>query len=119
MALLNVTSVLCGQRSDKERPQSVGADVGETSAGDDEIHRLRPFALLIGLHVEGDALALGQRFEPGTLNRGDVNEDIASAVIRRDEAVAALGVEELHCTFHGHREAPIPMIAPPSAPAAR
>src|SRR5712691_3892502 len=90
-----------------------------TSAGDDEVDGLRAFALLVGLDVEGDALPLGQRLEAGALDGGDVHEHVASAVVRLDEAVAALGVEELDRTCHGHRETPFPVVAPPPAPTAR
>ena len=56
---------------------------------------------------------------PGPLDGGDVHEDVASSVIRLDETVAALGIEEFDRTCHGHRETPFPVVAPPSAPAAR
>src|SRR5215510_1634144 len=92
------------------------------SAGDDEVHRLRPLALLVGLDVEGDALPLGQRLEPGTLDRGDVHEHVAPAIVRLDETVAALGIEEFDRTCHRHRETPFPRgcsAADPHGTAAR
>src|SRR5262249_48404513 len=89
------------------------------SAGDDEVDGLRTLALFIGLDVEGEALPLAQRFEPGPLDGGDVHEHVAAAIVRLDEAVAALGVEELDRTCHGHRETPFPVVAPPPAPTAR
>src|SRR5207247_10874168 len=53
---------------------------------------------------------------PGALDGGDVHEDVAAAVVRLDEAVAALGIEELDRTCHGHRETPFPVVAPPPTP---
>src|SRR4051812_23002689 len=72
----------------------LGTLAGEISARDNEIAGLGPLALLVGLDVERDAFPLGQRLEPGPLDRRDVNEYIAAAVVRLDEAVAPLGVEE-------------------------
>src|SRR4030081_3377444 len=72
-------------------------------ARDDEIDGLRPFTLLVGLDVEGDVLSLVQGLEPGLLDRGDVHENVAPAVVGLDEAVAAFCVEELDDTCHGHR----------------
>src|SRR5882724_11758298 len=89
------------------------------SARDDEIDGLGALALLVGLDVERDALSLVQRLEPGPLDGGDVHEDVAPAVIGLDEAVTALGIEELDDTCHGHRETPFPVDAPPAAPTAR
>src|SRR5262249_44256153 len=78
------------------------------SAGDDEVYGLGAFAFLVGLAIEGDALALSQRLEPCPLDRSDMNEHIATTVIRLDEAVAALGIEELDRTCHCHWDAPNP-----------
>src|SRR5262245_823466 len=100
-------------------PQAWEEKRPKRSAGDDEVDGLRPLALLVGLDVEGNALPLGQRLQAGALDRGDVHEHVAPAVIGLDETIAALGIEELDGTCHRHREAPIPMVAPPSAPAAR
>src|SRR5437667_3385765 len=88
-------------------------------AGDDEVDGFRTLALLVGLDVEGEALSLAQRFEPGLLNRGDVHKHVAATVVGLDETVAALGVEELDRTCHGHRETPFPVVAPPPARTAR
>src|SRR5258708_3685402 len=88
-------------------------------SGDDEIDGLGPLALLVGLDIERDALPLGQRFEPGALDRRDMHEHVAATVIRFNEAVAALRIEELDYTGHGHRETPPPWLPPPSAPTAR
>ena len=52
-----------------------------------------------------------ERLEPGPLDRGDVHEHVAPAVVRLDEAVAALGIEELDRTGHCHRETPLPVVA--------
>src|SRR5262249_30569589 len=89
------------------------------SAGHDEIDGLRALALLVGLDVEGDVLSLIEPLEPGALDRGDVNEHVAAAAVGFDEPVAALGVEELDDTCHGHRETPFPVVARRRAPAAR
>src|ERR1700730_8733215 len=100
--------------------RAVGGDWrARSSTGDDQVDGLRTLALLIGLDVDRDALPLGQRLEPGALDGGDVHEDVAAAVVRLDEAVAALGVEELDRTCHGHRETPFPVVAPPPTPTAR
>src|SRR5262249_22235538 len=82
----------------------------------------RAFALLVGLDVEGDTLPLGQRLEPGAFDGGDVHEDVTASVVRLDEAVAALGIEEFDRTCHGHRETPFPRgcsAADPHGTAAR
>src|SRR5262245_21101232 len=89
------------------------------SAGDDEVDGLRTLALLVGLDIEGEALPLGQRFEPGSLDGGDVHKHVAAAIVRLDETVAALGIEELDRTCHGHRETPFPVVAPPPTPTVR
>jgi len=80
---------------------------------------LGPLALLVGLDLKGDALSLGQRFEPGAFNGRDVHEDVAPAVIRLDEAVAALGIEEFNRTGHGHRGKLLSPWLPPPAHGAR
>src|SRR5438105_2282369 len=95
------------------------APARKRSAGDHEVHGLRAFAFLVGLNVEGDALSFVQLFEPGSLDGGDVHEHITRPVIRLDEAVATLGIEELDRTCISHRETPIPMVDPPPAPTAR
>src|SRR5258708_28651223 len=100
--------------------RAVGGDWrARSSTGDDQVDGLRTLALLVGLDVEGDALPLGQRLEPGALDGGDVHEDVAAAVVRVDEAVAPLGVEELDRTCHGHPETPFPVLDPPPPPPAR
>src|SRR5947209_11374542 len=78
------------------------------SAADDQIYRFGALALLVRLDVEADALPLVERFQARTLDRGDVHEHVATAVVRLDETVAALAVEEVDRTAHGHREAPFP-----------
>src|SRR5215470_15886080 len=77
-----------------------------SSAGDDEIDSLRPLALLVGLDVEADALAFVERLQAGALDRGDVNEDVTTAVVRLDESITAFAIEELDRTGHCHRETP-------------
>jgi hypothetical protein len=39
-----------------------------------------------------------------------MNEDIAAAIVRLDEAVAALTVEELNRSRHGHGQTPLPLL---------
>src|ERR1700689_1256506 len=90
-----------------------------TLSSDDEIDRFRTLALLVGLDIKADALALDQRFQPRTFNSGNVHEHIAAAVVGLDESVAAFAVEELDRTPHCHRATPSPVDASPSAPTAR
>src|ERR1700679_2939873 len=85
-------------------------------AGNNQVYRLRTLAFLVRLDVETDMLPFGQRFQPRTLNSGDVHEHIAAAVIRLDEAVATFAIEELDSTTHCHRATPSPVVAPPSRP---
>src|SRR4029077_20811734 len=59
-----------------------------------------------GLDVEADALAFVERLQAGALDRGDVNEDVATAVVRLDEAITAFAIKELDRTGHCHRETP-------------
>src|SRR5438874_10319423 len=53
-------------------------------------------ALLPLRHVEGDLLALFQRFVAGALDRAVMGEQILAAVVRRDETEALGVVEPLH-----------------------
>ena len=76
--------------------------VSATESYSREIDRLRTLALLVRLNFKLDALSLGQRLQAGVLDRGDVYEHITAAVVRLDEAVAALAVEEFDRTTHGH-----------------
>src|SRR6476620_129789 len=73
-----------------------------SSASDDQIHSLWTFALLVGLDFKLNSLSFGQRLQSSVLDGGDVHEDIASAIVRLDEAVPALAIEELDRTTHGH-----------------
>src|SRR6185295_1563800 len=73
-----------------------------SSASDDQVHSLWAFALLVGLDLKLNSLSFGQRLQSGVLDSGDVHEDIAPAIVRLDEAVPALAVEELDRTTHGH-----------------
>src|SRR5439155_17979043 len=58
-----------------------------------DVDRLR--ALIARLLLVGDLRALGQRAEAAARNRGVMDEKVAAAVIRRDEAVSLLVVEPL------------------------
>ena len=89
----------CARRSGVAPPaRRSDAAVSRDQPVIDEVDGLRTLALLVGLDVEGDALSFGQRLQPGPLDGGDVHEHVASAVVRLDEAVAALAIEELDRT---------------------
>src|SRR5665811_1828870 len=77
-------------------------------SGDDQVHGLRAFALLVRFNIEADALSLVQALESGLFHGGDVDEHIACAIVRLDEAVAALAIEKLHDSSLRHRETPLP-----------
>src|SRR6185295_6705407 len=85
-------------------------------AGHDQVDGRRTLALLVGLDVEVDALAFVERFQAGALDRRDVHEHVATAVVRLDEAVATLRVEELDDTTLRHREAPLPQCCSTTGP---
>src|SRR5436190_15064711 len=51
-------------------------------------------AAAVGLEVIADALIFAQRAHPGTLDGGDVDERVVSALVRLDEAVALVFIEE-------------------------
>src|SRR6185503_20899842 len=89
------------------------------SAGDHQVDRFRTLAFLVGLDLELDALSFVQRLQSGLFDCGDVDEHVAPAVVRFDEAVPAFDVEELDRTAHGHRTTPSPTNAPPPTPTAR
>src|SRR5262245_15103375 len=74
------------------------------SSRNHEVDRLRALALLDRLDLEADALSFGQILQSGAFHRSDVNENVTTAVIGLDEAVAAFAVEELDRPCHGHRE---------------
>src|SRR5215813_1053803 len=86
------------------RRRRLGLRCRAALAGDHQIDRLGPLTLLVGLDVETDALPLRQRLQPGPFNRRDVDEDVTSAIVRLDETVAALAIEELDRTAHRHGE---------------
>src|ERR1041384_3188102 len=90
-----------------------------SSAGDDQVHGLRAFALLVGLDFELNPLSFVERFQAGLLDRADVHAPIAPAVVRLDETVAAFAIEELDRTTVCHRQTPSPANAPPPTPTAR
>src|SRR5215469_4061493 len=71
-------------------------------AGDDEVDGLWPFALFVGLDLEANALAFHQRLQPRAFNSGDVDEDVAAAIVGLDEAVATLAVEKFDRAGHCH-----------------
>src|SRR5215212_7605522 len=59
-----------------------------------DVHRLRP--LVAGLFLVLHLRVLGERLEAATVDPGVVDEQVAVAVIRRDEAVTLLVVEPLN-----------------------
>src|SRR5246127_921124 len=73
-----------------------------------QVDRFRAFALLVRFNFESDALSFGQILQPRTFDRGDMNENIAPAIVRLDEAIATFSIEELDRTSHGHRVTPPP-----------
>ena len=68
-----------------------------------KLDRLRSLAALVRLGLEGDPLAVGQGAEAGALDRGDMDEHVLAAVVRRDEAVALRRIEEFHGAVLTHR----------------
>src|SRR5580693_6059431 len=86
------------------------------SAGDDQVHGLRAFALFVRFDVEADLLAFVETFKSGLFHGRDVHEHIPPAIIRLHKAVAPLAVEELHNTRLRHRENSSPHTAPPTSP---
>ena len=52
-----------------------------------KVHRLRPLALPVRLDLEGDPLAFGEILQARALNGGDVDEHVAAAIVRLDEAL--------------------------------
>src|SRR5262245_7575987 len=87
------------------RTAAMSANVAAaTLSGHHEIDRFRPLAFFVRLDVEADALSFGQRLQARALDRGNVHEHVAAAVIRLDEAVAAFAIEELDRAGHRHWE---------------
>src|SRR5664279_2971723 len=84
--------------------RSMSAQARAPSAGDDQIHGLGAFALLVRLDVETDLLSFIQALQSGLLHGGDVHEHIASAIVRFHKSVAAFAIEELHNASLRHRE---------------
>src|SRR3954469_5969408 len=85
------------------------------SAGDHEVHGLRAFAFFVRFDIEVDTLTFVERCHSGALDRRDVDEHVAAAVVGLDETVAALAVEELDDSTLRHREAPSQLLPAPTA----
>src|SRR5215213_9658655 len=114
--IVSFTGAAAGGRVDHGRSSSHALKAkacARSSAGDDKVHGLWPLALLVGLDFKLDSLSFIERLQSSLLDRGDVHEHIASAIVRFDKAVAAFTVEELDRTAHGHRKLPPPAKAPP------
>src|SRR5262249_29784303 len=73
-----------------------------------QVDRLGTLALLVRFNLESDALSFGQILQSRPFDRGDVHEHVTPAIVRLDEAVATLSIEELDRTSHGHRDTPPP-----------
>src|SRR5581483_4612683 len=70
----------------------------------------------LGDDLVGDLLTFVERAHTGALHSGDVHEHILRAVIRLDESIALLGIEELHSsdrhqTFLSRFLSPFALIA--------
>src|SRR6266446_8938565 len=64
-----------------------------------QLHDVLRRGALLPLHdLEFDALALGQRLEPFSLNRGVMHEAVLAAAFGRNEAESLRVVEPLHST---------------------
>src|SRR5674476_926352 len=98
LRLLNVKRKRCTRRSMRGR------------SGDDQVYGLRAFALLVGLDIEADLLSLVQALESSLFDGGDMDEHIASTIVRLDEAVAPFAVKKFHDTGLRHRETPLPAL---------
>src|SRR6516165_6948148 len=99
-----VTPARVGRTRRKRNCFSETSEKRKGSGRNHEIDRLGAFALLVRFDIKRNTLSFGQILQPGTLHSRDVDENVASAVIGLDEAIAALSVEELDRTSHGHRE---------------
>ena len=53
-------------------------------------------ALAAGADREAHALSIHRRLQAAATERGNVQEHVRAALVRRDEAEAAVGIEELH-----------------------
>jgi len=84
------------------------------STGNDQVYSFRPFAFFVGLDVKTDPLSFVQTFQSGLLYCSDMNEYVAAAVVRFNEAVASFAVKELHNTRLRHRESPNCFAAGPT-----
>src|SRR5690606_33600615 len=66
-----------------------------------EVHRSHLAATIL-LQFIADALILVQRDHAGAFNGRDVNEGVAAAIVRRNEAIALVSVEELDGAVDAH-----------------
>jgi hypothetical protein len=71
-----------------------------------KIDRLRALPLLIRLDLVSDALAFVQRVQSGFFNRRDMYENIPASIVRLDESIALVGVEEFDGTLLRHSTRP-------------
>src|SRR3954467_14483966 len=89
------------------RGMDISSDAGRDPSGPrparaqerlDGVDVRRAHALRALLGLVGDLRALGERAEAIRLDGGMVNEQVLAAVIRRDESVALVVAEPLHCS---------------------
>ena len=69
-----------------------------------DVLRLRPLLPLADLELH--ALTFVERLEAGTLDRREMDETVLATAVWRDEPVALLCVEPLHCSGRAHRASP-------------
>jgi hypothetical protein len=86
-------------------------------SGNHEIDSLGAFALLVRLNFECDVLSFGQFLQASAFHCRDVDEYVSATIIRFDEPVATLAIEEFDDPSHCHRETPSPAL--PLRPAQR
>ncbi len=80
--------------------------LGGGSAGDLQIDGLRALATTIRFRVEAYLLVFRQSRQAGSLNGGNMHEDIGATVVRFDEAEALIGIEEFYSASLGHASGP-------------
>src|SRR6185312_7774281 len=56
--------------------------------------------------IDPHPLAWAKRLDAAAAQRRDVHEDVFASAVRRDEAIALIGLEPLHCTFDALRGSP-------------
>jgi hypothetical protein len=82
---------------------------------DRQIDCLRSFAALVGFSFERNLLAIFQSRQAGSLDRGDVDENVFASVFRRNEAKTFGVIEKFNCAGLRHCRllCPSPIVARP------